>query len=75
VVQGFGSVGKRAALFLADKGAVLVAAINMRGMIVDENGLDVPSLTALKAEGRTLCDNPFGRKLGADAGIDVPCEI
>src|SRR6516225_4440185 len=57
------------------KGALLVAASDTRGTIVDEDGLDVPALIVLKAEGRALHDYPRGRKLGADAVIDVPCEI
>jgi glutamate dehydrogenase (NAD(P)+) len=75
VIQGFGSVGKHAARFLVEKGAVLVAANDTRGTIADENGLDVPALIALKAEGRALNDYPGGRKLSADAVIDIPCEI
>jgi glutamate dehydrogenase (NAD(P)+) len=75
VIQGFGSVGKHAARFLVEKGAVLVATSDTRGTIADENGLDVPALIALKAEGRTLNDYPGGRKLSADAVIDIPCEI
>ena len=75
VIQGFGSVGKHAARFLADKGAVLVAASDTRGTIVDENGLDVPALIALKGEGKALHDYSRGRKLGADAVIDVRCGI
>jgi glutamate dehydrogenase (NAD(P)+) len=75
VIQGFGSVGKHAARFLAGKGAVLVAASDTRGTIVDENGLDLSALIALKAEGGALYDYPRGRKLGADAVIDIPCEI
>jgi glutamate dehydrogenase (NAD(P)+) len=54
---------------------VLVSASDSRGTIVDEQGLDVPTLIALKAEGQPLHDYPRGRKLGADAVIDVPCEI
>jgi glutamate dehydrogenase (NAD(P)+) len=75
VIQGFGSVGKHAARFLAERGAALVAASDTRGTIVDEHGLDLPALIALKDEGRALHDYPCGRKLGADAVIDVPCEI
>ena len=74
-IQGFGSVGKHAARFLVEKGAMLVAASDMRGTIVDENGLDLTALTALKGEGRALHDYPCGRKLGADEVIDIPCEI
>ena len=75
VVQGFGSVGKHAARFLAEKGAVLVAASDTSGTIADEGGLDLAALAALKAEGRALHDHPRGRKLGMDAVIDIPCDI
>jgi glutamate dehydrogenase (NAD(P)+) len=50
VIQGFGSVGKHAARFLAEKGAVLVGASDTRGTIVDKDGLDLPALIALKGE-------------------------
>jgi glutamate dehydrogenase (NAD(P)+) len=75
VVQGFGSVGKHAARFLAEKGALLVAASDTSGTIADEDGLDLASLVALKAEGRALHDHPRGRKLGMNAAIDTPCDI
>ena len=75
VVQGFGSVGKHAASFLAEKGAVLVAASDTSGTIADEDGLDMAALVALKAEGRALHDHPRGRKLAMDAVIDIPCDI
>ncbi|HEV2301347.1 MAG TPA: Glu/Leu/Phe/Val dehydrogenase [Stellaceae bacterium] len=75
VVEGFGAVGRHAARFLAGKGAVLVAASDSRGTVVDEAGFDVAALTALKAEGRPLCEHPGGRKLERDAVIDIPCDI
>jgi len=75
VVQGFGSVGKHAARFLTEKGAVLVGASDTSGTIADENGLDLAALIALKAEGQPLRDHERGRKLGMDAVIDIPCDI
>jgi glutamate dehydrogenase/leucine dehydrogenase len=75
VVQGFGSVGKHAARFLVEKGAVLVAASDTGGTIVDEDGLDLAALIALKSEGRPLRDHERGHKLGMDAVIDIPCDI
>ena len=50
-VQGFGAVGKHAARFLAEKGAVLVAASDTGGTLADAAGLDVAALIALKAGG------------------------
>jgi len=75
VVQGFGSVGRHAARFLAEKGALLVAACDSQGTIADPRGLDVAALAALKAAGRPLKDYPGARALGVDAVIDVPCDI
>jgi glutamate dehydrogenase (NAD(P)+) len=37
MIQGFGSVGKHAARFLAEKWAVIVGASDRRSTIVDEN--------------------------------------
>lgn len=50
-VQGFGAVGKHAARFLAEKGAVLTGASDRRGTLVDPGGLDVEALIALKDDG------------------------
>jgi glutamate dehydrogenase (NAD(P)+) len=74
-IQGFGAVGKHAARFLATKGARLVAASDTRGTLVDEQGIDVAALIALKADGQTVWDCPSGRKLDRDAVIDVECDV
>jgi glutamate dehydrogenase (NAD(P)+) len=74
-VQGFGAVGRHAARFLAERGAVLVAASDTKGTLYDPAGLDVAALAALKEAGRSVLDSPVGRKLGADAILEVECEI
>jgi glutamate dehydrogenase (NAD(P)+) len=74
-VQGFGAVGKHAARFLAERGAILVAASDTEGTLADPAGLDIGALIRLKAEGRKLHDYPRGRKLDRDAVIDAECEI
>jgi glutamate dehydrogenase/leucine dehydrogenase len=75
VVQGFGAVGKHAARFLAEKGALLVGASDSNGTLADPAGLDVAALIALKDAGRPLRDHPHGRRLEADAVLDIPCDI
>jgi len=75
VVQGFGAVGKHAARFLAEKGAILVGASDTRGTLADPAGLDIPALIALKDNGRPLHDHPHGKKLDADAILDIDCDI
>jgi len=74
-VQGFGAVGKHAARFLAEKGAVLIGASDTSGTLADPAGLDVAALIALKNEGRPLSDYPHGQKLGIDSILDVACDI
>ena len=61
VVQGFGAVGKHAARFLAEKGAILVAASDTRGTLADPAGLDVEALIALKDAGHSLPAYPRGK--------------
>ena len=74
-VQGFGSVGQHAARFLAEKGAVLVAAADSQGTLVGRDGLDVAKLLALKQAGRSVTDYARGQKLGPDAIVGVDCDI
>ena len=75
VVQGFGSVGKHAARFLAEKGAVLIAASDSTGAVVDPDGIDVEELIAIKDERGQVRDYRKGSKIERDAVIDVECEI
>jgi glutamate dehydrogenase/leucine dehydrogenase len=75
VVQGYGSVGKHAARFLAEEGAVLIAAADSRGTIFNPRGIEVRRLTALKDSGKSVVDYPEGEKLDRDAVIDVECDI
>lgn len=74
-VQGFGAVGKHAALFLAEKGAVMVAAADSGGTVHNSGGLDVEELIALKQEGRSVSEYPNGTPTDRDGIIDVECDI
>ena len=74
-IQGFGAVGKHAARFLVERGAVLVAASDSGGTIHDPRGLDLVALLLLKETGAPVCDYAGGQKLGRDAIIDVECEV
>lgn len=77
VIQGFGAVGKHAARFLGEVGAVLVAASDSSGTISNPDGLDVGELLALKASGGSLVDYTGAgvTRGGVDDVIDVPCDI
>jgi glutamate dehydrogenase/leucine dehydrogenase len=74
-IQGFGSVGKHAARFLAGEGTKLIAACDSQGTIFNPQGIDVAKLIQLKDSGKSVQDYPDGEKLDADAVIDIECEI
>ena len=74
-VQGFGAVGKHAARYLSEAGAVTVAVSDTGGTVYDPAGLDLDALLALKAEGRSVTELSSGEKLDGDAIIDIDCEI
>jgi glutamate dehydrogenase/leucine dehydrogenase len=75
VVQGFGAVGKHAARFLAQKGAVLVGASDTSGTLADPSGLDVEALIVLKDAGRPLREHSRGAKLDVEAVLDIECDV
>ena len=75
VVQGFGSVGKHAARFLAAQGALLVAAADSKGTLFNPKGIEVSRLIQLKEAGKSVIDSPEGEKLPGDAVIDIACDI
>ena len=74
-VQGFGAVGRHAARFLAEQGAVLVAAADSTGTLVDRDGLDIEALVRLKDEGGRLIDAKDGEKLDREAIVGIDCDI
>jgi glutamate dehydrogenase (NAD(P)+) len=75
VIQGYGAVGRHAAHFLADKGAVLVGAADTGGTLHDPAGIDIAALDRLKAEHRSVVEHGAGRRLAREAVIDLECEI
>jgi glutamate dehydrogenase (NAD(P)+) len=74
-IQGFGAVGKNAARFLAEQGAVLVGVADSQGSVYDPNGLEVESLIALKDAGKSVVDYPKGEKFDRDAVVGFNCDI
>jgi glutamate dehydrogenase (NAD(P)+) len=74
-VQGFGAVGRHAARYLAERGAVLVGASDSRGVVSSSGGLDIEALCALKDEGRSVAEYAGGREDALDAILDIDCDI
>ncbi len=75
VVQGFGSVGRHAARFLAERGTVLVGVSDSHGARVSPAGFDLERLLVHKAAGRSVTDFDEGEAIDPDALLAVPCEI
>ena len=74
-IEGFGNVGKHAARFLAEKGAVLVAASDTGGTIYDPAGIDVQELARVKEADGSVAAYGQGRKLRNEEIFTLPCDI
>jgi glutamate dehydrogenase/leucine dehydrogenase len=74
-VQGYGAVGRHSAHFLAERGAVLVAASDTGGGVVKAAGLDVAALSAHKLAGHSVATFPGGRPCAAGALLEVDCDV
>ena len=75
VIQGFGAVGKHAAQFLTQNGAIPIAVSDSVGTIYNPDGLDVKKLKQLKAEGKSVVDYADGERRDREAIVDIECDI
>ncbi len=74
-IQGFGSVGRAAARFLAEKGAVIVAASDSRGAVLSPAGLPVEKLLGAKAAEGTVTALAQGKSAPKEELFRVDCDI
>lgn len=80
-IQGFGSVGRAAARFLAEKGAILVAASDTGGTICNPDGLDYRELIKIKESSGSVVEYKKGSVRGLedifslDTDIFIPAAI
>jgi glutamate dehydrogenase (NAD(P)+) len=75
VVQGFGSVGRHAARFLAQAGCRVVGVADSAGAIAAPGGFDLDTLTRLKTEGRSVTAYPGAEVLPAADLVGLDCDI
>jgi glutamate dehydrogenase (NAD(P)+) len=75
VVQGFGNVGATAAEELSAIGAKVVAVSDVRGGVVNQDGLSIPALLRWKAEHGYIEGFPGGEAVGRADVLEVPCDI
>jgi glutamate dehydrogenase (NAD(P)+) len=69
VVQGFGSMGGSAARYLSRWGAVVIGVADVQGLVLNQDGLDVPRLLAARDEFGTI-----DRGALAEDDLQVPRE-
>jgi glutamate dehydrogenase (NAD(P)+) len=74
VIQGFGNVGRNAALMLQRKGATVIGVSDITGGLVDTAGLDVPALAA-HADAHGLLPAHAGARVTQGELLQTPCEI
>ncbi len=74
-IQGFGNVGRAAARFLAEKGAIIVAASDSRGTLAHSEGLNIEDLLVTKQDKGTVIESPQGTALPGEAIFELDCDI
>lgn len=74
VVQGFGAVGRHAALQLRQRGARVIAVSDSRGAVNNPDGLDIAALARFKQE-HSVGEYPDGKPLPRDDLLELDCDI
>jgi glutamate dehydrogenase (NAD(P)+) len=78
VVQGFGSMGGSTARYLARRGAVVIGVADVRGLVVDPDGLDVERLLAARDEFGVIDRSALAgddRELPRDEWVAMECDV
>lgn len=74
-IQGYGSVGRAAARYLSDKGAMLVAASDTKGTIHGEDGIDQKELFEIKRATGSVVNYRKRKAKAVEDIFSVDCDI
>ncbi|MEZ5299871.1 MAG: Glu/Leu/Phe/Val dehydrogenase [Verrucomicrobiales bacterium] len=74
-IQGFGTVGKHAALRLAEFGCRVIAVSDSQGALAAEKGIDIPAVIEAKDGGTPVAECDLGEPLGRDELIGIECDL
>ncbi len=74
-IQGFGNVGKAAAMQLYAQGAKVVAVSNVHGAIVNTGGLDIPALCEHAGQGGSLAQFTEAEQIPRDDLLTLEVDI
>jgi len=75
VVQGFGNVGKYAALDAYERGAKVIAINDVHGGVINENGINIPELFKHVSKNSSVLGFDGADNLGDTEILEIPCEI
>ncbi len=75
VVQGFGNVGRAAAVFLDELGVDVLAVSDVTGGIYNENGLDLEAMAAHVDEVGDLEGYSEGDRVSNKELLELPCDV
>jgi glutamate dehydrogenase (NAD(P)+) len=78
VIQGFGSMGGSTARYLARLGAVVIGVADVRGLVVNQDGLDVERLLAARNEFGVIDRSALTgdeRELPRDEWVALECDV
>jgi glutamate dehydrogenase (NAD(P)+) len=70
-IQGFGNVGRYAALVCQELGMKVIAISDLSGGIVDKKGIDIQSIFAMKS----LADVNSDERIGAADVLEIDCDV
>lgn len=70
-IQGFGNVGRYAALVCQELGMKIIAISDVSGGVVDKKGIDIASIFNVKS----LTDVQADERIGAAEVLEVKCDI
>ena len=74
VVQGFGNVGRYAALASYEEGAKVIAVNDLKGGVYNEKGLNIPELFKHIAKENTVKGFPGGDPLDSEI-LELECDV
>ncbi|MFP3913959.1 MAG: Glu/Leu/Phe/Val family dehydrogenase [Actinomycetota bacterium] len=74
-VQGFGNVGRYAAVAGTEMGCRVVAVSDISGTIYDESGLDIAAVGKWVDQNRVLEGYPDAQHLSGAELFEVPCDV
>ena len=75
VVQGFGNVGKYAALDAYERGAKVIAVNDVNGGVTNEKGINIPELFKYVSKNSSVVGFDGAEDLGNAKILEIPCEV